>query len=119
MDINSGYPIRHRLPPGGGGERAGDYFKQDLGLSPLPKGERQRNHLFALSSTLRIRQAYGLGFSTDYSTSPPSAIVDYCSALTNFHAVSRAIAQRDRRGCWKSHSDSQLRFKEGVLEGES
>jgi hypothetical protein len=39
MDVNSGYPIRHRLPPGGGGERAGDYVKQDLGLSPLPQGE--------------------------------------------------------------------------------
>jgi hypothetical protein len=23
----------------GGGERAGDYIKQDLGLSPLPQGE--------------------------------------------------------------------------------
>ena len=48
------------------------------------------HHLFALSRTLRIRQAYGLGFSTDYSTSPPSAFVDYGSALTDFHAVSRA-----------------------------
>jgi hypothetical protein len=42
MDINSGYPIRHRLPPGGSGERAGDFIKQGLGLSPLPQGKRQR-----------------------------------------------------------------------------
>src|SRR6266700_3217764 len=42
MDINSGYPIRHRLSPGGTGERAGDYIKQGLGLSPLPQGKRQR-----------------------------------------------------------------------------
>src|SRR6201997_1677163 len=42
MDINSGYPIRHRLSPGGSGERAGDYIKQGLGLSPLPQGNRQR-----------------------------------------------------------------------------
>src|SRR5438046_8389100 len=35
------------------------------------------HHLFALSRTLRIRQAYGLGFSTVNSTSPPSAFVDY------------------------------------------
>ena len=42
VDVNSGYPIRHRLPPGGSGERAGDYIKQGLGLSPLPPGERQR-----------------------------------------------------------------------------
>ena len=64
-----------------------------------PTGGVTTHHLFALSSTLRIRQAYGLGFSTDYSTSPPSAIVDYGSALRNFHEVSRAIAQRDRRVC--------------------
>jgi hypothetical protein len=38
---DSGYAIRHRLPPGGSGERAGDYIKQGLGLSPLPQGERQ------------------------------------------------------------------------------
>jgi|SRR5215472_4594269 len=42
VHIHSGYPIPHRLPPGGGGERAGDYIKQGLGLSPLPQGERQR-----------------------------------------------------------------------------
>src|SRR5260370_13115881 len=42
VDVNSGYPIRHRLPPGGGGRRARDYIKQGLGLSPLPQGERQR-----------------------------------------------------------------------------
>src|SRR5205807_10396724 len=42
VDVNSSYPIRHRFPPGGSGERAGDYIKQGLGLSPLPQGERQR-----------------------------------------------------------------------------
>src|SRR6516164_7538369 len=38
VDVNPGYPIRHKLPPGGSGERAGDYIKQGLGLSPLPQG---------------------------------------------------------------------------------
>src|SRR5215813_3219347 len=42
MDIDSRYPIRHRLPPGGSGERAADFIKQGLGLSPLPQGERPR-----------------------------------------------------------------------------
>src|SRR5215469_10460749 len=42
MDINSSYRIRHRLSPGGSGERARDYIKQGLGLSPLPQGKRQR-----------------------------------------------------------------------------
>jgi hypothetical protein len=48
-------------------------------------------HLFALSRTLRIRQLYGLGFSTVESISPLRAIVDYCSPLTDFHTLSRAI----------------------------
>src|SRR5215471_17766560 len=42
MYIDSRYPIRHTLPPGGSGERARDYIKQGLGLSTLPQGERQR-----------------------------------------------------------------------------
>jgi hypothetical protein len=76
MDIDSRYPIRHRFPPGGSGERAGDYIKQGLGLSPLPQG-RDNAHLFALSRTLRIRQAFGFSFSTDYSISPLPTIQDY------------------------------------------
>src|SRR5499433_3530296 len=42
MYIDSRYPIWHRLPPGGSGERAADFIKQGLGLSPLPQGERPR-----------------------------------------------------------------------------
>src|SRR5215469_13690910 len=95
MYIDSRYPIRHTLPPGGSGERARDYIKQGLGLSPLPQGERQRNHLFALSRTLRIRQLHGLGFSTVESISPLRAIVDDCSALSDFHGVSRPQAPDD------------------------
>jgi hypothetical protein len=50
----------------------------------------------------RIKQAYGLGFSTDNSTSPPSAIVDYCSALKNFHPVSRPIGPKGQACLKKS-----------------
>src|SRR5262249_41994672 len=32
MYIDSRYPIWHRLPPGGSGERAADFIKQGLGL---------------------------------------------------------------------------------------
>jgi hypothetical protein len=94
VDVNSGYPIRHRLPPGGSGERAADYIKQGLGLSPLPPEGETTHHLFALSRTLRIRQLDGLGFSTVESISPLRAIVDYGLALRNFHVVSRAAGPR-------------------------
>jgi len=82
--------LRHRLPPGGSGERAGDYIKQGLGLSPLPQGERQRTTYSLLSRTLRITQLNGLGFSTVESISPLRAIVDYGLDLRNFHVVSGA-----------------------------
>ena len=88
MDIDSRYPIRHKLP-GGSGERAGDYIKQGLGLSTLPPG-RDNAHLFALSRTLRIRQAFGLSVSTDYSISPLPTVLDYCQTLSDFHVISRA-----------------------------
>src|ERR1035441_6194801 len=51
-------PWRKRFGSGSG-ERAEDYIKQGLGLSTLPPG-RDNAHLFALSRTLRIRQAFGL-----------------------------------------------------------
>ena len=48
------------------GERGEDYIKQGLGLSTLPPGT-DNAHLFALPLTLRIRHAFGLSVSTDYS----------------------------------------------------
>ena len=90
VDVNSGYPIRHRLPPGGSGERAGDYIKQGLGLSPLPPGERQRTIYSLYHARSGSDSLHGLGFSTVESISPLPAIVDYGLALRNFHVVSRA-----------------------------
>jgi hypothetical protein len=73
--------------PGGVGrlieKRAGDYIKQGLGLSTLPPG-RDNAHLFALSRTLRIRQAFGLRVSTDYSISPLPTIENYRSNSERF-----------------------------------
>ena len=48
--------------------------------------------LFAQSRTLRIRQRYGLDFSTDRSTSPLRAVA-YLT-LTDFHEVSRAAGPK-------------------------
>ena len=76
MDIDSRYPIRHKLPPGGSGERAGDTLSRVSGYRRSHGGETT-HHLFALSRTLRIRQAFGLSFSTDYSISPLPTIEDY------------------------------------------
>src|SRR5260370_2038824 len=42
VDVNSGYPIRHRLPPGGSGERAGDTLSRVSGYRRSHRGERQR-----------------------------------------------------------------------------
>src|ERR1035437_9607824 len=50
-------------------------------------GHRQ---FFALSRTLRIRQAFGLNLSTDYSISPLPTVLDYRQTLSDFHEISRA-----------------------------
>jgi hypothetical protein len=60
-----------------------------IGLSTLSLG-RDNDHLFALSRTLRIRQAFGLSVSTDYSISPLPTVLDYCQTLSDFHEISWA-----------------------------
>jgi hypothetical protein len=64
------------------------HIKQGRGLSALPLG-RDNAHLFALSRTLRIRQAFGLNISTDYSISPLPTLLDYRKTLSDFHEISR------------------------------
>src|SRR5215831_17478402 len=96
MDIDSRYPIRHRLPPGGSGERAADFIKQGLGLSPLPQGERPRTiyslyHARSGSHTLTASAS-----PLSKSISPLPAIVEYCSALSDFHLVSRPAGPRSQ-----------------------
>src|ERR1035437_7325315 len=81
-------PWRKRFGSGGRGERAEDYIKQGLGLSTLPPWD-DNAHLFALSRTLRIRQAFGLNVSTDYSISPLPTVLDYRQTLSDFHEISR------------------------------
>src|SRR5215472_14742007 len=90
VPINSGYPIPHRLPPGGGGEPAGDYIKQGLGLSPLPQGVRPRtiyslDHARSGSDTCT---ASGSPLCTQSRRSEPAWIMAW--ALRNFHVLSRA-----------------------------
>jgi hypothetical protein len=77
MYIDSRYPIRHRFPPGGSGERAEGTLSRVSGYRRSHRG-RDNAHLFALSRTLRIRQVFGLSFSTVRSISPLPTIENYC-----------------------------------------
>src|SRR5207249_10878000 len=90
MDIDSRYPIRHRLPPGGSGERAGDYINLGLGLSPLRQRERQRT-IYSLDhartgSNLHSASASPLSFRSRHL----SAVHIYCLDRNDFPAVSLA-----------------------------
>jgi hypothetical protein len=89
MYIDSRYPIWHKLLLRAGAESVPrDYIKQGRGLSTLPLG-KDNAHLFALSRTLRIRHAFGLNVSTDYSISPLPTLLDYRKSLSDFHEISR------------------------------
>ena len=48
------------------------------------------HHLFARSRTLRIKLTFGFSVSNVISISPLPAVLDYGSALSDFHGVSRA-----------------------------
>src|SRR5947209_5892900 len=90
MDIDSRYPISYRLPPGGSGERAGDYINLGLGLSPLPQREKQRT-IYSLDharsgSNLHSASAAPLSFRSRHLP----AVLDYCLDRNDFHGVSRA-----------------------------
>ena len=57
------------------------------GYPPLPLGET-RTPNYSLKRTLRIRQTYGLDFSTAASTSPLRPLLSYPEG--HFHEFSRA-----------------------------
>src|ERR1700730_7962687 len=64
MNINSRYPVRHKLLLAGSGERAADTLTRVAGYRRSP-GEDNDAQLFAQTRTLRIRQMDGLEISTD------------------------------------------------------
>src|SRR5215469_1498994 len=66
------------------------FLKQGRGLSPLPPG-RDNAAFIRSTRTLRIRQDYGLDFSTAPSISPLPTTRNDFSALGDFHRVSRAV----------------------------
>src|SRR5271157_2801555 len=73
MNINGRHLVRHMLLLlAGSGERASSYLKQARRLSSLPPGT-QRRPIIRSIRTLRIRQTYGLDFSTAASISPLQA----------------------------------------------
>jgi hypothetical protein len=64
VDIDSRYPVRHRLLLAGSGERAAITLTRVAGYRRSP-GEDNDAQLFAQTRTLRIRQMDGLELSTD------------------------------------------------------
>jgi len=64
VDIDSRYPVRHRLLLAGSGERAAITSTRVAGYRRSP-GEDNDAQLFAQTRTLRIRQMDGLELSTD------------------------------------------------------
>src|SRR5580700_3899024 len=64
VNIDSRYPVRHRLLLAGSGERAAITLTRVAGYRRSP-GEDNDAQLFAQTRTLRIRQMDGLELSTD------------------------------------------------------
>jgi len=83
MYIDSRYPIRHKLLLAGAESVPKITLSRVSGYRRSQPG-RDNAHLFALSRTLRIRQAFGLSFSTDYSISPLPTIENYRSNSERF-----------------------------------
>ena len=92
MNIDSRYFVGHHFLLAGSGERAADTLTRLAGYRRSP-GENNDAQLFAQSRTLRIRQGYGLDFSTVGSTSPLRAVA-ILSLLSDFHKVSRAAGPK-------------------------
>jgi len=86
------YPVRHKVPPGGSGERATRYLIQGRGLSPLPF-EGETSPLFAqhARSGLDWQSASTALLLPQPRRSEPS---HFASTLSNFHEVSRAEGPR-------------------------
>src|SRR5271163_409740 len=89
MHIDSRHPIRHRLPPGGNGERARLTLTWVSGYRRSHRGETTR-HLFARSRTLPIKLTFGFSSSTVISISPLPAVLNYSLDRSDFHGISRA-----------------------------
>jgi hypothetical protein len=111
MDIDSRHPIRHRLPPGGNGERAGFTLTWVSGY-PLPPGERQRT-IYSLDHALsgsNLHSALEVPMSFRSRHSQPFSIITGIEAifmgfrgpkaLTNLHGCSSAL----RRNCANADS---------------
>src|SRR5258708_3996971 len=112
MDIDSRHPIRHRLPPGGNGERAGLTLTWVSGYRRPHRGDTT-HHLFPQSRTLRNKLTFGFRTSTVISIWPLPAVLDYYSELSDFHSISRA--EGPIQLTWKSAKRKLGRVYKGQL----
>src|SRR5467141_4713601 len=108
MNIDSRYPIRHCLPPGGSGERAADTLTSLAGYRRSPRGNNDAQ-LFAQTRTLRIRQGHSFDFSIVVSTSPLRAVA--ILTQSDFHEVSRAAGPKRQGRKTLGRKPSRAEFK--------
>src|SRR5712664_3757223 len=87
VNIDSRYPVRHRLLLAGSGERAAITLTRVTGYRRSP-GEDNDAQLFAQTRTLRIRQSDSLDFSNVVTTSPLRTVA--ILPRSDFHEISRA-----------------------------
>src|SRR6266566_4109490 len=101
MYVDSGYPISHRFPPGGSGERAKSSLTRVTGYrrSHRRKGDAQLFAQYAHSGSDRI---YSLNFATESSISPLRASPILRLSRSHFHEILRAAGPSCQ--IWKSRS---------------
>src|SRR4029077_10085439 len=87
MDVNSRYPVRHKVPPGRSGERAANSLTRVTGFRCSAQRGTDNAQLFAQPRTLRIRHADSLNFSSATSISPLRACPILHSTRSNFHEI--------------------------------
>src|SRR5438034_8260656 len=91
MDIDSRYPVRHKLLLARSGERAAVTLTRVAGYRRSPREDNDAQ-LFAQTRTLRIRQRNSVDFSNVASTSPLRTVA--ILPLRNFHKISRAAGPK-------------------------
>src|ERR1700751_5583478 len=97
MDVDSRYPVRHKVSSWQERRACCDFLNQGHRLSPLPPKATDNAQLFAQPRTLRIRHADSLNFSSANSISPLRACLILHLLELIFMRFSGPQAQTDTR----------------------
>ena len=89
MDVNSRYPVRHKVPPGGSGERAANSLTRVTGYRRSHRGNRQRPIICSTTHAPDQTRGQPQLLQCELNLTAPSL---YYSAFTrtNFHEILRA-----------------------------